>query len=210
MARYTDSVCRLCRAEGTKLFLKGERCNTPKCAITRRNYRPGQHGQGRTKPTEYGVRLREKQKARRFYGVGERQFSNYYEDAAHHKGVTGEQLLRLLEMRLDNVACRLGFAASRPQARQMVKHGHFLVERDGVKRRVDIPSFSVRAGDVIMAAEKSKDYIKLIIATGTAARVPNWLTSDHDTLVGKIVAKPSREEIDAPIKEQLIVEYYSR
>lgn len=210
MARYTDPVCRLCRAEGIKLFLKGERCNTPKCAITRRNYRPGQHGQARMKPTEYSLRLREKQKARRFYGVGERQFSNYYSVAATSKGVTGEQLLRGLEMRLDNVICRLGFAASRPQARQMVKHGHVLVERNGVKRRVDIPSFQVRVGDTISIPEKSKKFVQTVIATGTAARVPNWLTADHDNLVGKVLAKPSREEIDSPIKEQLIVEYYSR
>ncbi|MBM3269174.1 MAG: 30S ribosomal protein S4 [Candidatus Sericytochromatia bacterium] len=210
MARYTDSVCRLCRAEGIKLFLKGERCNTNKCAITRRAYRPGQHGQARVKPTEYAVRLREKQKARRFYGVGEKQFSNYYSDAAAHKGVTGEQLLRLLEMRLDNAVVRLGFAASRPQGRQMVKHGHFLIERNGVKRRVDVPSFQVRIGDTITVGEKSKEFVKHVIATGVAARVPNWLTTDHDILVGKVLAKPAREEIDSPIKEQLIVEYYSR
>ncbi len=210
MARYTDPVCRLCRAEGIKLFLKGERCNTPKCAITRRNYRPGQHGQARIKPTEYSLRLREKQKARRFYGVGERQFSNYYGVAATSKGVTGEQLLRGLEMRLDNVICRLGFAASRPQARQMVKHGHVHIERNGVKRRVDIPSFQIRVGDTITVPENSRNFVKTVIATGTAARVPNWLTSDHDNLVGKVLTKPNREEIDSPIKEQLIVEYYSR
>ena len=210
MARYTDPVCRLCRAEGIKLFLKGERCNSGKCAITRRNYRPGQHGQARVKPTEYGVRLREKQKARRFYGIGERQFSGYYEVATRKKGVTGEALLQLLESRLDNAVVRLGFAASRPQARQMVKHGHFLLERNGVKRRVDIPSFRIRVGDVLTVAESSKEFVKNVIATGTAARVPNWLTADHDQLVGKVLSVPTREEIDSPIKEQMIVEYYSR
>lgn len=210
MARYTDPVCRLCRAEGIKLFLKGERCNTGKCAITRRNYRPGQHGQARVKPTEYGVRLREKQKARRFYGIGERQFSGYYEVATRKKGVTGEALLQILESRLDNVVVRLGLAASRPQARQMVKHGHFLVERSGIKRRVDIPSFRMRIGDVVTVAEGSKEFVKNVVAAGTAARVPNWLTADHDQLVGKVLSVPTREEIDSPIKEQLIVEYYSR
>lgn len=210
MARYTDPVCRLCRAEGIKLFLKGERCNTGKCAITRRNYRPGQHGQARVKPTEYGIRLREKQKARRFYGVGEKQFSNYYDTAAHTKGVTGESLLGLLEVRFDNVVARLGFACSRPQARQMVGHGHFMVERNGVKRRVDIPSFMLRIGDTISVAEKSKEFMKNVIALGTNARVPNWLTADPEALVGKVIALPAREEIDSPIKEQLIVEYYSR
>ncbi|MBU6428132.1 MAG: 30S ribosomal protein S4 [Cyanobacteria bacterium REEB65] len=205
-----DPVCRLCRAEGIKLFLKGERCNTGKCAITRRNYRPGQHGQARVKPTEYGVRLREKQKARRFYGIGERQFTGYYEVATRKKGVTGEALLQILESRLDNVVVRLGFAASRPQARQMVKHGHFLLERNSIKRRVDIPSFRVRNGDVLTVAEGSKEFVKNVIAAGTAARVPNWLAADHDQLVGKVLSVPTREEIDSPIKEQLIVEYYSR
>lgn len=210
MARYTDPVCRLCRAEGIKLFLKGERCNSNKCGITRRNYRPGQHGQARVKPTEYGIRLREKQKARRFYGIGERQFSGYYEVATRKVGVTGEALLQILEGRLDNVVVRLGFAASRPQARQMVKHGHFQLERNGIKRRVDIPSFRVRTGDVVTVAEGSKDFVKNIVAAGTAARVPNWLTADHEQLVGKVLSVPTREEIDSPIKEQLIVEYYSR
>ena len=210
MARHTDPVCRLCRAEGIKLFLKGERCNSNKCAITRRNYRPGQHGQARVKPTEYGVRLREKQKARRFYGIGERQFSGYYGVATRRQGVTGEALLQILESRLDNVVVRLGLAASRPQARQMVKHGHFMLERNGVKRRVDIPSFRVRTGDVITVAESSKDFVKNVVAAGTAARVPNWLTADHEQLVGKVISTPTREEIDSPIKEQLIVEYYSR
>ncbi len=210
MARYTDPVCRLCRAEGIKLFLKGERCNSNKCALTRRNYRPGQHGQARVKPTEYGIRLREKQKARRFYGIGERQFSGYYEVATRKVGVTGEALLQILEGRLDNVVVRLGFAASRPQARQMVKHGHFQLERNGIKRRVDIPSFRVRTGDVLTVAEGSKDFVKNIVAAGTAARVPNWLTADHEQLVGKVLSVPTREEIDSPIKEQLIVEYYSR
>ncbi len=210
MARYTDPVCRLCRAEGIKLFLKGERCNSNKCGIVRRNYRPGQHGQARVKPTEYGIRLREKQKARRFYGIGERQFSGYYEVATRKVGVTGEALLQILEGRLDNVVVRLGFAASRPQARQMVKHGHFQLERNGIKRRVDIPSFRVRTGDVVTVAEGSKDFVKNIVAAGTAARVPNWLTADHEQLVGKVLSVPTREEIDSPIKEQLIVEYYSR
>jgi small subunit ribosomal protein S4 len=193
-----------------KLFLKGERCNSAKCAITRRNKRPGQHGMARQKPTEYAVRLREKQKARRFYGVGEKQFSNYYGVATRTKGVTGEQLLRLLELRLDNVVARMGLAASRPQGRQLVKHGHFLIERNGVKRRVDIPSFKVRVGDIITVAEGSQEFMKNIVGSGTVARVPNWLTADAENLTGKILTQPMREEIDSPIKEQLIVEYYSR
>ncbi|MBI6545456.1 MAG: 30S ribosomal protein S4 [Cyanobacteria bacterium NC_groundwater_1444_Ag_S-0.65um_54_12] len=211
MARYTAPVCRLCRAEGIKLFLKGERCNTPKCAISRRNYRPGQHGQARIKPTEYSLRLREKQKARRFYGIGEKQFANYYQFASRKTGVTGEALLRLLERRLDNVVVRLGFAGSRAQGRQLVSHGHILIERNGVKRRVDIPSFLVRVGDVIAVFESSRDMVKqLIAAGGTAVRIPNWLMSDPEALTGKVLAEPAREEIDSPIKEQLIVEYYSR
>lgn len=210
MARYTGPVCKLCRAEGVKLFLKGERCTTSKCSITRREYRPGRNAQFRVKNSEYAVRLRAKQLARRFYGVGEKQFSTYYAKAAGHKGVTGEQLLRLLELRLDNVVVRLGLAGSRPQSRQMVKHGHFMVERNGVNRRVDIPSFVVRPGDVITVAEGSKEFVKRVVSAGVAARVPTWLTTDADTLTGKVLATPARTDIDSPVNEQYIVEYYSR
>ena len=206
MARYTGPVCRMCRAEGVKLFLKGAKCNTSKCAIVRRSYRPGQHGQARHKVSEYGLRLREKQKARRFYGVLEKQFASYYELADRKAGVTGERLLQLLETRLDNVVHRLGFAPSRPAARQMVKHGHFLVNG----RRVDIPSYRLRPGDVISVKEKSGDFVKLQLAATPTSKVPTWLTVDVAALTGTVNALPTREEIDAPIREQLIVEYYSR
>lgn len=206
MARYTDPVCRLCRAEGIKLYLKGERCNTGKCAIVRRSYRPGQHGQARHKVSEYGLRLREKQKARRIYGVLERQFAEYYQKASRKVGVTGESLLQLLEMRLDNVIYRMGFAPSRPMARQMVRHGHIAVNG----RRVDIPSFQVKPGMIVSVPEGSQTFVKNVMATSTLPRVPAWLTFNPDALTGTISKAPAREDIDSPIREQLIVEYYSR
>lgn len=189
-----------------KLFLKGERCNTGKCGIVRRAYRPGQHGQSRIKLSEYAIRLREKQKARRYYEVLEKQFSKYYAMATNKKGVTGEVLLQILESRLDNVVFRLGIAANRSQARQFVRHGHILVNG----KRVDIPSFLVKVGMRIEVAEKSREMVKNRIAAATAPQVPAWLTFDVDHLVGEIKSVPTREEIDAPVREALIVEYYSR
>jgi small subunit ribosomal protein S4 len=208
MARYTDASCRLCRREGEKLFLKGERCYTNKCAISRRAYAPGQHGQQRKKISEYGIQLREKQKARRFYGVLEKQFRKYFEMAAATKGITGENLLRILESRLDNVVYRLGLATSRPEARQLVRHGHFTVNG----RKVNIPSYLVKAGDIISVKEKSKNSPKfkaIIDITGSKV-IPQWLEFDAENLTGRVVSLPSREEIDLPIKEHLIVELYSK
>ncbi|MEL7568489.1 MAG: 30S ribosomal protein S4 [Dehalobacterium sp.] len=210
MARYTGAVCRLCRREGAKLYLKGDRCYSDKCAIVKRAYAPGQHGQSqaRKKTSEYGIQLREKQKARRIYGVLETQFRNYFEKAERQKGVTGENLLRLLELRLDNVVYRLGFASSRIEARQLVRHGHFTVNG----RRVNIPSFMVRVGEQIGINEKSKKSPKIAEISELAAHktVPAWLEMDKDALVGKVVALPAREDIDVPIQEHLIVELYSR
>jgi len=208
MARYTDAVCRLCRREGVKLYLKGDRCYSDKCAVIKRAYAPGQHGQSRKKISEYGIQLREKQKARRIYGVLENQFRNYFEKAERKKGITGENLLRMLELRLDNVIYRLGFANSRVEGRQLVRHGHFTVNG----KKVNIPSFSVRVGDVIAIAEKSRKSPKLKENAELAAHktVPEWLELDKDSLVGKVVALPSRESIDVPIEEHLIVELYSR
>lgn len=208
MARYTESVCRLCRREGQKLFLKGTRCYTDKCAITRRNYAPGQHGQGRKKLSEYGLQLREKQKAKRFYGVLESQFAKYYEMANKKAGVTGENLLQILESRLDNVIYRLGFALSRPEARQLVRHGHFLVNG----KRVNIPSFLVKAGDVVEIAEKSKGMpkIKAVLENTDGKTIPKWLELDRDNAKGKVVTLADREDIDLDIQETLIVELYSK
>lgn len=209
MARYTGPVCRLCRREGMKLFLKGERCYTGKCAIDRRAYAPGQHGQARgKKPTEYGLQLREKQKARRLYGVMEKQFRHYFDEAARRKGVTGENLLSLLERRLDNVIFQLGFASSRPEARQLVSHGHFSVNG----RKVDIPSYSVRVGEVIAVREgsKSSPRIKLLLENLGSRTVPGWLSLDANAAAGTVVALPTREDIQLPIQEHLIVEKYSR
>lgn len=209
MARYTGPVCRLCRREGVKLFLKGERCYTGKCAIDRRAYAPGQHGQARgKKPTEYGLQLREKQKARRMYGVMEKQFRHYFDEAARRKGVTGENLLTLLERRLDNVIFHLGFASSRPEARQLVSHGHFNVNG----RRVNIPSYSVRVGEVIAVREgsKSSPRIKSLLENLGSRTVPGWLSLDANTAAGTVVALPTREDIQLPIQEHLIVEKYSR
>lgn len=208
MARYTGAVCRLCRREGVKLYLKGERCYSDKCAIDRRPYAPGQHGQGRKKVSEYGLQLREKQKARRIYGVFEKQFRGYYEEAARRKGITGETLLQILESRLDNVVYRLGFAASRPEARQLVRHGHFTVNG----RRVDIPSYLTKPGDVIAIKEKSLESprIKELIEAAEGKIVPAWLERDLNEKSGRVVRMPAREEIDIPVAEQMIVELYSR
>jgi small subunit ribosomal protein S4 len=206
VARYTDPVCRLCRAEGIKLFLKGDRCNSAKCAIVRRSYRPGMHGQARQKLSEYAIRLREKQKVRRVYGVLEKQFRRYYHEATRVRGVTGEVLLQLLERRLDNTIFRLGLAASRPQARQFVRHGFFLVNG----RRTDIPSYNVKPGMVIKVVEKKVDFFKKRIEGVTMPRVPTWLQLDAAQLTGTIISLPNREENDTPANEQYIVEYYSR
>ena len=208
MARYTGPRCRLCRREGMKLFLKGERCYTDKCAFERRSYAPGQHGQARVKVSDYGIRLREKQRVRRIYGVQESQFRAYFQEADRQKGVTGTNLLRLLERRLDNVVYRLGFAVSRAQARQLVRHGHFLVNG----RRVDIPSFLVKVGDEIQVREKSRDIQPIKEAMEAVARkgIPDWLELDADNFKGKVKALPERHHITMPIKEQFIVEFYSK
>ena len=210
MAKYTGPVCRLCRREGIKLYLKGDKCYSDKCSITRRSYAPGQHGQtqGRKKVSEYGIQLREKQKTRRIYGILERQFRNYFEKAERQKGITGENLLVMLERRLDNVVFRLGFAASRTQSRQLVCHGHFTVNG----RRVDIPSYLVKAGEVVMIREGSKQspLFKDVADSLAHKTVPAWLELSAQDVSGKIVRYPTREEIDIPIEEHLIVELYSR
>ncbi len=208
MARYIDSVCRLCRREGLKLFLKGERCYTDKCAIERRNYPPGQHGQGRSKFSEYAVQLREKQKVKRMYGVLERQFRRYFEMAERSRGITGERLLQLLEQRLDNMIYRTGFATSRTEARQLVRHGHFLV--DGHK--VDIPSFLVRAGQVITVREKSRTVTRIVEAMEQSERrgVPDWLEVQREGFSARVKNLPVRTDLTMPINEKLIVELYSK
>ena len=208
MARYTDEQCRICRREGQKLFLKGSRCYTDKCSISRRNYAPGQHGQKRAKLSEYGTQLREKQKTKSYYGVGEKQFRRYFEMASNKKGITGENLLQILESRLDNVVYRLGFGTSRAQARQLVNHGQF--EVNGGK--VDIPSYLVKAGDVISVRESKKENgaIKANIEVNSARPVPAWLELNNETLSGKVVRLASREDVDIPIEEHLIVELYSK
>ena len=209
MARYTGESCRICRREGEKLFLKGSRCYTDKCALTRRAYAPGQHGQKRKKQSEYGVQLREKQKAKSFYGVLESQFRKYFEEAARSKEVTGTRLLQILESRLDNVVYRLGLATSRAQARQLVRHGHF--EVNGVK--VNIPSYLTKVGDVIKVRESSANseiFKQIIEANENGRPVPTWLESNLADKTGKIVALPTREEIDLPVQEHLIVELYSK
>lgn len=207
MARYTDAVCRLCRREGVKLYLKGEKCYTDKCPVVKRNTPPGMHGTSRKKPSEYGIQLREKQKARRFYGVLESQFRGYFQVATQKKGVTGEVLLQLLERRLDNVLYRTGFAASRPEARQIVRHGHIAVNG----QKLDIPSYLVRPGDVLSVREGSKDHkrIKELVAAGVRA-VPAWLNVEAEAMRATVVRLPNRDEIDAPVQEHLIVELYSR
>ena len=208
MARYTDAVCRLCRREGQKLFLKGDRCYTDKCAADRRPYPPGQHGQGRTKTSEYGLQLREKQKAKRYYGILENQFRGYFTMASKRKGKTGENLLAILETRLDNTVYRLGFAMSRAEARQLVLHGHFLVNG----RKVNIPSFLVRPGMIISLKEKSRglDKLKSVIEANSSRIPPKWLDYDPNSLIAKVTTTPQREDIDIPIEEQLIVELYSK
>lgn len=209
MARYTDSVCRQCRREGMKLFLKGDRCYSAKCAVTKRHTPPGQHGQARAKKmSEYGIQLREKQKCRRTYGVLESQFRKYYTMATNMRGVTGENMLGLLERRLDNVIYRLNLADSRPQARQLVNHGHFRV--DG--KKVDIPSYLVKPGQVITVRERSRDldHLKELREQGAAKPIPKWLDLDAANLTGKVVALPQRDDIDLTIEEHLIIEFYSR
>ena len=206
MARYTDEQCRICRREGQKLFLKGTRCFTDKCSISRRNYAPGQHGQKRAKLSEYGTQLREKQKTKSYYGVGEKQFRGYFEMASNKKGVTGENLLQILESRLDNVVYRLGFGTSRAQARQLVNHGQFEVNG----KKVDIPSYLVKAGDVISVREIKKDNVTIKANVENARPVPEWLELNNETLSGKVVRLASREDVDIPIEEHLIVELYSK
>lgn len=208
MARYTGPVCKLCRREGTKLYLKGDRCFTDKCAIDRRAYAPGQHGQGRKKVSEYGMQLREKQKARRVYGILEKQFSNYFEKAERKTGITGENLLIMLERRLDNVVYRLGLASSRAEARQLVKHNHFTLNG----HKANIPSMLVKVGDVIQIKEKSMESPKFqeLKEAAAAKNVPAWLELDREQLTARVVAFPTREQIDLPVQEHLIVELYSR
>ncbi len=206
MSRYTDANCRLCRREGQKLFLKGERCYSAKCAIEKRNYAPGQHGQNRKKMSDYGTQLREKQKAKRFYGMQETQFRNLFAKASRKQGKTGENLLILLETRLDNVVFRLGFAASRKEARQLVTHGHFTING----KKATIPSMEVKAGDVIAVKEKSKNSPKFKEIKEMSITVPVWMSVDTEKLEGKVVAMPRREDIDTPIAEHLIVELYSK
>ena len=206
MARDRSPKCKQCRREGMKLFLKGERCLTEKCAIERRSYPPGEHGRGRIKQSEYLLQLREKQKARRYYGLLEKQFRTYYDKASRRSGVTGENLLTLLERRFDNVLVRLGFAASRRQARQLIRHGHWTVNG----RRVDIPSYQVREGDIVAVKAGTPADAIIRDATELTAQVPAWLQADHDALTAKVLRKPDRREIAAPVQELLIVELYSK
>ncbi len=209
MARYIGPVCKLCRREGMKLYLKGERCYSEKCAQTRRPYPPGQHGQGRIKLSEYAVRLREKQKVRRIYGVLERQFRGYFQEASRRKGRTGEEMLALLERRLDNVVYRIGLVASRSEARQLVRHGH--VQVNG--KRVDVPSYVVRVGDKVSLTEHARKFKFVLAATASADKrnVASWIEADRGNFMGTIKSAPAREDLNEPeIREQLIVEYYSR
>ncbi len=214
MARYTGPVCRICRREGLKLYLKGERCLSPKCPIVQRqpmrNFPPGQHGQKRTRrPSEYGIQLREKQKIRKMYGVLEGQFRRHFDEAERRGGVTGENLLQILETRLDNVVYRLGFADSRKQARQIVRHGHFTVNG----RKTNIPSFIVKPEDVIAVRKQSREreYFKIVVETAGTKPVPDWLTRDMENMSGRVVNAPARDQIEIPpLNEQLVVEFYSR
>ena len=208
MARYTGPVCKLCRREGDKLFLKGAKCYSEKCPMNDRNFVPGQHGKGRKKTSEYGLQLRAKQKARRYYGVLENQFHHYFEIAERKTGVTGENLLRLLESRLDNVIYRLGWANSRAEARQLVVHNHFTLNG----KKVNVPSQLVKAGDVISIKAGSRDSAKIkeILEANEGRPTPTWLDLNRETLEAKVINLPTREEIDAPVEEQLIVEYYSK
>ena len=209
MARYTDARCRLCRRQGMKLFLKGDKCFTPKCPVERRPYAPGIHGQGRRrKVSEYGVQLREKQKVKSIYGVLERQFRKHFEEAERRPGITGENLLQILETRMDNVVYRMGWAASRPEARQLVRHGHFTLKG----RKTDIPSARVKAGDVVTVGEGSRgtEYFQMVIPSMAKKSVPRWLSLEPDGLSGRVLAAPARDEIDTNVSEQLVVEFYSR
>lgn len=208
MARYTGAVCRLCRREGKKLFLKGERCYTGKCAVTRRASVPGQHGKSRKKVSDYGVQLRSKQTCRRYYGVLESQMEKYFEMAERKPGMTGENLLRILESRLDNVVYRLGFASSRAEARQLVRHNHFTLNG----HKANIPSILLKAGDVVAVAEKSRtsDKIKSVIEANSSRPVPKWLDVNADKMEARIVELPNREDIDLDVEEHYIVEFYSK
>ncbi|MBU2548550.1 MAG: 30S ribosomal protein S4 [Proteobacteria bacterium] len=208
MARYTDASCRICRRENSKLFLKGDRCYGDKCAFERRSYPPGQHGQRRSKISDYGIQLREKQKVKRMYGLLEKQFRSYFEKAESQKGITGINLLILLERRMDNIVYRLGFATSRNQARQLVRHNHFLVNG----RKVDIPAYLVKPGDKVTLKEKSRKIGLILESMETVARrgVPSWLEMDKDNFSGQVLSLPTREELTMPIQEQLIVELYSK
>lgn len=208
MARYTGPACKLCRREGKKLFLKGDRCYTGKCALERRSYAPGQHGQNRKKTLEYGLQLRAKQSARRYYGVSEGQFHKYFLMAERKEGVTGTNLLQLCESRLDNIVYTAGFASSRAQARQLVNHAHFTV--NGTK--VDIPSYLVKAGDVIAVKDTSKstDEFKTLVESNASRTIPKWIDADAQAMTAKVVALPEREEIATPVEEHLIVEFYSK
>lgn len=208
MARYTGAVCKLCRREGKKLFLKGDRCYTGKCALERRAYAPGQHGQGRKKNSEYGLQLRAKQQARRYYGIQEGQFHKYFLMAEKKAGVTGENLLQICESRLDNVVYTLGWASSRAEARQLVTHAHYLVNGN----KVDIPSYLLKVGDVVSIKSKSRDSekIKSVVENNASRPVPAWLDLNRETLEAKVVAMPTREQIAADVEEHLIVEFYSK
>jgi small subunit ribosomal protein S4 len=208
MARYTGAVCKLCRREGKKLFLKGERCYTGKCSVERRAYAPGQHGQSRKKTSEYGLQLRAKQQARRYYGIQEGQFHKYFLMAERKQGVTGENLLRLCESRLDNVVYLLGWANSRAEGRQLVNHGHYMVNG----KKVDIPSYLLKAGDTITIKPKSKESekIKTVLDVNSARPVPQWLEVDRTAIEAKVLSMPEREQISVPVEEHLIVEYYSK
>ncbi len=208
MARYTGPVCRLCRREGTKLFLKGERCLTGKCALDRRSTAPGQHGAANKKMREYGLQMREKQKTRRYYGVLEKQFVNYFEEADRKEGMTGENLICLLERRLDNVVYRMGFAASHKEARQLVLHGHFTVNG----KKVNIPSLIIKAGDVIAVKEASRDSVKFkaLAEAAASANAPKWLEVKAEAMTATVLTLPAREDVDFDFNEQLIVELYSK
>ena len=208
MARYTGAVCKLCRREGKKLFLKGDRCYTGKCAFERRSYAPGQHGQNRSKNSEYGLQLRAKQQARRYYGIQEGQFHKYFLMAERKAGVTGENLLRICESRLDNVVYTLGWASSRAEARQLVTHGHFEVNG----KKVDIPSYLLKAGDTVSIKSKSKDSAKFktVLEANASRPVPSWLDLNAEALSAKVVALPEREQIEVPVEEHLLVEFYSK
>ena len=208
MARYTGAVCKLCRREGKKLFLKGERCYTGKCAFERRSYAPGQHGQSRKKTSEYGMQLRAKQQARRYYGIQEGQFHKYFLMAERRQGMTGENLLKICESRLDNVAYLLGWASSRAEARQLTTHGHYLVNG----KKVDIPSYLLKEGDVVSLRQKSLDSekIKAVLEANGSRPVPEWLDKNSENMTAKVVKMPDREQIEVPVEEHLIVEFYSK